>query len=347
MIKIAVIGASGAVGREIMKDLEDSDLKDIEIFPFASPKSEGEVLSFRTKSVIIKAFKLEDVRSCDYALMSAGGAFSKEFGHKIVENGGPVLIDNSSAWRMKDGVPLIIPEVNGQSLHSFKGGIIANPNCSMIQLAVCLKPLLTAFGLEFVQVTTFQSVSGSGQKGIKELSSQVEAHMKFLDPTPHVYDHPIAFNVIPYIGSIDASGYCEEEIKIIEELRKVLDRPGLEVMATTARVPVFNGHSESVTVRLGQTATKDEVLKVIRDAKMPVYCTDERTSKFPTPRTMVGYKGVFMSRLRFLNQADRGQWLQFWNLADNLKKGAATNAVQILEYLEKPGARMSSSRLKL
>lgn len=332
-MKVAVIGATGAVGREILKDLDDSDLKGIEVFPFASPRSEGETLFFRSKSVVVKAYNLQDVRKCDYVLMSAGGAFSRENSRKISADGGPIVIDNSSAWRMAEDVPLVIPEVNGDVLDHFKGGIIANPNCAMIQLAVCLKPMLDAFGLEFVQVTTLQSVSGTGNKGIKELSTQVEAHMKFADSPPSVYEHPIAFNVIPYIGPIDDTGYCEEELKIIEELRKVLKKPELLVMPTTARVPVFNCHSESVTVQLTTNASLEELRKVIREAKTPIYYSDDKRKDFPTPRSASGTRDVFLSRLRFLNGAKNGKWLQFWNLADNLKKGAATNAVQILECL--------------
>lgn len=333
-MKIAVIGATGAVGREILKDLEDSPL-DIELFPFASPRSEGEVLSFRSKSVVVKAFKLEEVRKCDYVLMSAGGAFSKENAERIVEKKGPTVIDNSSAWRAHKNIPLIVPEVNGNLLKNFKGGIIANPNCAMIQLAVCLKPLLDSFGLDFVQVTTLQSVSGSGQKGVKELSSQVEAHLKFKDLNPLVYDHPIAFNIIPYIGPIQENGYCEEENKIIQELRKVFELDQLVVMPTTVRVPVFNCHSESVTVRLTKRTDLQAVKKAILQAKTPVYFSDEQKNEFPTPRSATGSREVFISRLRFLNGEKEGDWLQFWCLGDNLKKGAATNAVQILECLLK------------
>lgn len=332
-MKIAVIGATGAVGREIIKDLEDSPIKGMEVFPFASPRSDGETLYFRSKSIVVKAYNLSEVRKCDYVLMSAGGAFSRENSKKISADGGPIVIDNSSAWRMAEDVPLVIPEINGDVLDHFKNGIVANPNCAMIQLAVCLKPMVDAFGIELVQVTTFQSVSGTGNKGIKELSAQVEAHMKFADSPPSVYEHPIAFNVIPYIGPIEESGYCEEELKIVEELRKVLRNPSLPVLPTTTRVPVFNCHSESVAVQLSREASLDEIRKVIRDAKTPIYLADEERKEFATPRTATGTRDVFISRLRFLNGAKKGKWLQFWNLADNLKKGAATNAVQILEYL--------------
>lgn len=338
-MKIAVIGATGAVGREIIKDLDDSNLQGrLEVFPFASARSEGEPLFFRGKSIIVKTFSVEEVRKCDYVLMSAGGTFSREYSVKISENGGPVVIDNSSAWRMKDEIPLIVPEVNGELLKNFKGGIIANPNCALIQLAVCLKPLSDAFGLNFVQVTTLQSVSGSGNKGIKELSNQIEAHMKFAESKSSVYEHPIAFNVIPYIGDIAETGYCEEETKLMGELRKVLKQAKLPVMATTARVPVFNCHAESVTVQLGKTASLEEVQACIRKAKAPVYVSDDQRLQFPTSRSVTGRREVFLSRLRFLNGAKSGDWLQFWNLADNLKKGAATNAVQILECLVDPKA---------
>lgn len=332
-MKIAVIGATGAVGREILKDLEDSKLTNIEVFPFASPRSEGEILSFRSKALTVKAFNLSEVRKCDYALMSAGGAFSREHAKKISEEGGPIVVDNSSAWRMHSDVPLIVPEVNGSQLKDFRGGIIANPNCAMIQLAVCIKPLQDAFGLESVHVTTFQSVSGSGNKGIKELSSQIESYLKFAEIKPALYEHPIAFSLIPYIGPIEDSGYCEEEVKLVAELRKVLNSPNLAVMPTTVRVPVFNCHSESVTVQLTKNAQIEAVSDLFRNLKNPVYYSDDKRLEFPTPRTMTGRRDVCISRLRFLNGAKNGNWLQFWNIADNLKKGAATNAVQILEWL--------------
>lgn len=332
-MKIAVIGATGAVGREIIKDLDDSGIQDITVVPFASPRSQGEVLYFRGKSIQVKVYDLEETRKCDYVLMSAGGVFSREHSPQICAEGGPTVIDNSSAWRSDDKVPLVIPEVNVSSLEKFKGGIIANPNCAMIQLAVCLKPLADAFGLKFVQVTTLQSVSGSGNKGIKELSAQVEAHMKFQEAPPQLYEHPIAFNVIPYIGPIGANGYCEEELKLIYEVRKVLGKPALPVLATTTRVPVFNCHAESVAVQLEKEASLEQIQDVIRNAKAPIYFGDEQRLSFPTSRTSTGRKEVFLSRVRFLNGAGKGTWLQFWNIADNLKKGAATNAVQILEYL--------------
>ncbi len=337
-MKIAVIGATGAVGREILHDLEDSPLKNIEIFAFASPRSEGETLHFRGKSLIVKAFNLNDVRKCDYALMSAGGSFSRENAEKISSDGGPIVIDNSSAWRMKAEIPLVVPEVNSHVLKDFKKGIISNPNCAMIQLAVCLKPLVDNYGIEMVNVTTFQSVSGSGHKGVSELSAQVEAHMKFAESKPQIYEHPIAFNVIPYIGPIESSGYCEEEVKLIEELRKVFELPELPVLPTTVRVPVFNCHSESVSVLLKKNASIEDIQKLLKKTKTPIYFSDEQRKEFATPRSSTGTRNVYMSRLRFLNGAKSGKWLQFWNLADNLKKGAATNAVQILECLVERGA---------
>ncbi len=332
-MKIAVIGATGAVGREIMSDLEDSQIENCEVFPFASPRSEGEVLSFRQKAVAVKAFNLADVRKCNYVLMSAGSGFSKENAKKICADHGPIVIDNSGAWRMDNEIPLIVPEVNGDVLQNSRPSIIANPNCAMIQLAVCLKPLQDTFGLELVNVTTYQSVSGTGQKGIKELSSQLEGHMKFDETKPVVYDHPIAFNIIPYIGPLYANGYCEEEWKIVEELRKVLRMPSLAVLPTTVRVPVFNCHCESVSVLLKKAVTLEEVRELLSQNKTLEYITDDRKLEFPTPRSIAGKKNVSICRLRLLNGEKSGKWLQFWNVADNLKKGAATNAVQILEYL--------------
>jgi aspartate-semialdehyde dehydrogenase len=336
-MKIAVIGATGAVGREIIKDLEDSDIKDIQLVALASPRSHGEVLSFRGQSITVKAYELELLKDCPYVLMSSGGSFSKEHSQKIAALG-CVVIDNSSAWRMDANTPLIVPEVNAHELAHFKKGVIANPNCSTIQMVVALAPLEAHFGLEQVQVSTYQAVSGTGQKGIKELSDQMQAFYKFQECTPQVYEHPIAFNLIPYIGPIDSStGYCEEELKMIYETRKIMNLPNLEVLPTTIRVPVFSCHSESVCVKLKRKVTRNEVIEVLSKGEGLHYVADEDRLSFPTPQHVAQHQGVYVSRVRMLQKAGQQQegseWVQFWNVADNLKKGAATNAVQIFEYL--------------
>lgn len=336
-MKIAVLGATGAVGRNLIRELEHSiPLKNIELSLFASEKSKGKKISFREQALEVQAFHLEKVRKTDFVLMSAGSSFSQKYTAQIVEDNGPTVIDNSPAWRMHEDVPLVIPEVNAHSLKGLsRGSIVANPNCAMIQLAVSLQSLKERFGIKFVQVTTLQSVSGTGFKGIEALSKGlVQDH---LDPTEaeKVYEHPIAFNTIPYIGEISESGYSEEELKITEELKKVLEKPNLSVMATTIRVPVFYCHGESVTVELSNTANMKDIESAFSNSKNLKFYPNSETpsSMLPTPRSMKGIREVVVARPRFLDAKQHGTWLQFWNLADNLKKGAATNAVQILECL--------------
>ena len=236
---------------------------------------------------------------------------------------------------MADGVPLIVPEVNGSMLKEWGGrGIIANPNCSTIQMVVALKPLADAFGIEQVHVSTYQSVSGTGQKGIKELSSQVESHFKFGEPKAQVYSQPIAFNVLPAIDVLDEARHCFEEEKMVRETRKIMNAPTLEILATTVRVPVFHCHGESVAVKLSKSVSRQDALRVLSEA--PGIILDDLNShgSFPTPRVVAGKQEVFVSRVRTPIDQSSSQWLQFWVVADNLKKGAATNAVQILDLIK-------------
>ena len=210
-LHVAIVGATGAVGREMIRDLEDSALQDLKVRLFASPRSKGTKVTFRGKTQEVEAFSIEALRDIQYILMSAGGAFSKEYSRALVSQGSTV-IDNSSAWRMDETVPLIVPEVNGDLLRRGHPQIIANPNCSTIQMVVALKPLADRFGLDMVQVATYQSVSGTGQKGIAELGAQLEAQMKFQEPETKVYAQPIAFNCLPAIDVFDDAGHCGEEI---------------------------------------------------------------------------------------------------------------------------------------
>jgi aspartate-semialdehyde dehydrogenase len=243
------------------------------------------------------------------------------------------VIDNSSAWRMDPDTALVVPEVNGHQLKADKPQIIANPNCSTIQMVVALKPLADHFGLELVQVATYQSVSGTGQKGIAELASQLEAQMKFQDMEAKVYAQPIAFNLLPGIDVFDSAGHCYEEVKMVQETRKIMNLPNLDVLASTVRVPTFHCHGEMVTVKLKKAITRSEALDAFRDAAGLVLNEKDEHAAQPTPRTATGDGRVFVSRVRLQHGQTSSPWLQFWNVADNLKKGAATNAVQILETL--------------
>lgn len=332
MIKVAVVGATGAVGREMLAELEDCKIKDLQVGLFASPRSAGESISFRGRNHEVEVFSLTAMQGYKACLMSAGGAFSRQNAKAIAE-AGVTVIDNSSAWRMTDGVPLVVPEVNASALNGWTTGIIANPNCSTIQMVVPLKALSDAFGIDQVQVSTYQSVSGTGQKGIKELSTQVEAHFKYADIRPVVYSQPVAFNVLPAIDVLDDRGHCFEEEKMVRETRKIMGLPTLEILATTVRVPVFHCHCESVAVKLKTAVSRADAVKALNEQiGLTVHEKNDHAS-FPTPRTVTGERGIHISRIRTPIDQDKSNWLQFWVVADNLKKGAATNAVQILELL--------------
>jgi aspartate-semialdehyde dehydrogenase len=333
MMKVAIIGATGAVGREMVADLENSVLKHLDVGLFASERSAGESVSFRGKAHEVRAFKLDLLKGYNACLMSAGGAFSRQNARAIADMG-VTVIDNSSAWRMVDGVPLVVPEVNGHVLKGLpRGSIIANPNCSTIQMVVAIKPLMEQFGIQQIHVSTYQSVSGTGQKGIRELSSQVEASFKFADISPQVYAQPIAFNVLPAIDVLDQFGHCFEEEKMVRETRKIFGQPELDVLATTVRVPVYHCHSESVAVRLAKPASRQEVLDCLSRFQPLTVCLEDDHSKFPTPRGIAGSQGVHVARVRLPIDRERSDWVQMWVVADNLKKGAATNAVQILSAI--------------
>lgn len=331
-MKVAIVGATGAVGREMIKDLEASAIKDIELSLWASPRSAGAKLPFRGSSYEVKPFSLSALQGIPYILMSAGGAFSREHARALVGQGSTV-IDNSSAWRMAEDVPLVVPECNGDVLDASRPQIIANPNCSTIQMVVALKPLKDNFGLSMVQVATYQSVSGTGQKGIAELSEQLESHFRFQEVRPKVYAQPIAFNLLPGIDVFDEQGHCYEEVKMVKETRKILDLPNLEVLASTVRVPTFHCHGEMVHVLLAEAVTREQALEALASGSGIVLNREDSHVAQPTPRVIAGDGRVFVSRLRLPYGQTRSRWLQFWNVADNLKKGAATNAVQILETL--------------
>jgi len=333
-MKVAIIGATGAVGREMVSDLESSKIPDIELLAMASPRSAGEKVTFRGKNIEVKVYDLTSLRGVPYALMSAGGKFSRQHTPAIVEQG-TTVIDNSSAWRMHQDVLLVVPEVNGSLLKNVgtRPTIIANPNCSTIQMVVALKPFQDAIGIDMVQVATYQSVSGTGQKGIKELGDQVSAHLRFATVEPNVYAQPIAFNVLPAIDVLDEAGHCFEEEKMVRETRKIMGMNALDILATTARVPTFNCHSEAVVIKLKAPITRERALQLLRQAPGIRLVEENDHAAFGTPHRVAGDSTVWVSRVRLPLDQVESNWVQFWVVADNLKKGAATNAVQILEML--------------
>jgi aspartate-semialdehyde dehydrogenase len=335
-MKVAIIGASGAVGREMIQEVDRIIKDDVSLLLLASPRSAGSALEYRGKRYTIQAYSFGQVQPGTVVLMSAGGDFSKEHSLELAKKG-CFVIDNSSAWRMDPEVPLVVPEVNAELLNTMKSGIIANPNCSTIQMVVPLAAIEKLYGLEMVEVSTYQSVSGTGQKGIGELTEQVQSQFKFQELKPKIYPQPIAFNVLSSIGPIGAAGHSGEEEKMVRETRKILSRPELPVFATTARVPVLSCHCESVLVRTKKTVTASAIKRLFSDTIGVTYVDDSDLSKAPSPLNIVGEPGIYVSRVRTPYGEGSSNWVQFWVVADNLKKGAATNAVQIFEYLRSRG----------
>jgi aspartate-semialdehyde dehydrogenase len=328
--RVAVVGATGNVGREMLNILEEVNFPVDEIHAVASRKSIGRDVSFGEKILKCKDVETFDFSKVDIVLMSVSGAFSKEWSPKIAKQG-PVVIDNSSAWRMDPDVPLIVPEVNPEAADGWrKKGIIANPNCSTAQLVVALKPLHDAARIKRVVVSTYQSVSGAGKEGMDELWDQTKA-VYMLGPTePKKFPKQIAFNVIPFIGAFKDDGYTDEEQKMWNETHKMLD-PNIKLTVTCVRVPVMVGHSESVNVEFETPFTDDEARDVLREAP-GIQVIDKRDDKgYITPKESQGEFDVFVSRIRI--DHTQPNTLNLWVVADNLRKGAALNAVQIAQLL--------------
>jgi len=327
-MKLLILGATGAVGLEVLKLLERLKLKVSHLGLYATERSSGKVLKCYGKEYSVQEIGAGSFSGFDYAIFSAGTEASLKWGFCAVEHW-ITVIDNSSAWRMKDSVPLIVPEINmGDIPNPFKKGIIANPNCSTIQLAVPLKILDDHFTLEEVFVSTYQSVSGMGLNAINELDSQVNDYVSGKELQAWVYHQQIFGNVIPQIGEFTESGSTEEEDKMLFEMRKILHRPELPIYATAARVPVFRSHSEAVTVRLKKDFTISKIRKVLSLSNALKVFTE---TDYPTPVFSTGHEEIMIGRLR-KEKADP-KVLSFWVVSDNLWKGAALNAVQILREL--------------
>lgn len=324
---VAVVGASGAVGREMLKTLEARNfpVKSIRLFAKTTVGSE---IPFRGKSIVIEAPVEGAFRDVDIALFSAGGEASRVLA-PMVASEGCVVVDNSSCWRMDDNVPLVIPEVNPDDLAWHKG-IIANPNCSTIQMLVALKPLHTAYGIKRVVVSTYQAVSGTGHKAVVELREQARAISEGKAAEISVYPRQIAFNVLPHIDSFLDNGYTKEEMKMVNETHKMLD-PAIRVTATTVRVPVYRGHSESVNIETERPCDPEEAKRFLAAAPGILLMDDPKNGVYPTALDSDGRDEVFVGRVRKDFSVDNG--LNFWCVSDNLLKGAALNAVQIAEEL--------------
>ena len=335
--KVAVLGATGAVGREMIGVLEERDFPVDELVPLASARSEGEKLEFGGGEVTVHEVSAKAFAGCDLALFSAGAQVSRQWA-SIAAAQGAYVIDNSSAFRGESDIPLVVPEVNPDTVSlADKRRIIANPNCSTIQMVVALKPLHDAAGLRRIVVSTYQAVSGKGQKGIDELEKQISDLMNCREATSSAFVHRIAFNVIPHIDDFaeDGSGCTKEEMKMVNETRRILDIPDLPVSATCVRVPLFFGHSESVNAAFGEPLSPEEARTLLRRAPGVKVLDDPANNIYPMPMLASGDTAVHVGRIR----ADRSQTngLDMFICADNLRKGAALNAVQIAELLVKKG----------
>ena len=328
---VAVVGATGAVGTEMLRILEERGFPVGEIRPLASARSAGSTVRFRGEAVEVRELTAESFSGIDIALFSAGGSVSARFAPAAVE-AGAVVVDNTSHFRMEPDVPLVVPEVNPHAIAGYKKrGIIANPNCSTIQMVVALKPLHDAARIRRVVVSTYQAVSGTGKRAIEELERQSRDVLGFRPAVPEVYPHPIAFNCLPHIDVFLDNAYTKEEMKMVNETKKILEDPSVRVTATTVRVPVFYGHSESVNVEFERPITAEQARALLEQAPGVVVVDDPANNRYPLPVDAAGKDPVYVGRIRQDDTVDSG--LNLWVVADNVRKGAALNAVQIAEIL--------------
>ncbi|TAJ35122.1 MAG: aspartate-semialdehyde dehydrogenase [Nitrospirae bacterium] len=326
---VAVVGATGAVGAEMIAVLEERKFPVKTLYPLASSRSAGVTVSFQGREITVQELTKDSFEGIDLALFSAGSDVSKEFA-PIAAKAGAVVIDNSAAWRMDKKVPLVVPEVNPQDVETHHG-IIANPNCSTIQMVVALKPLHDAARIKRIVVTTFQSVSGTGKEAMDELLEECQALLSFRPAKPKVYPYQIAFNCLPQIDDFLPTGYTKEEMKLVHETRKIMGDNSIQVTATTVRVPVYVGHSESVNIETERKMTANDARAVLAAAPGVQVYDDPVHALYPMPLDVVGKDDVYVGRVREDESIPHG--LNLWVVSDNLRKGAALNAVQIAELL--------------
>ncbi len=332
--RVAVVGATGAVGREMLNILEEVEFPVDAIHAIASRKSIGVDVGWKAGVIKCKDVAQFDFANVDLVLMSVGGAFSREWSPRIAA-AGPIVIDNSSAWRMDPDVPLIVPEVNPDAVTlARRKNIIANPNCSTAQLVVALKPLHDAARIKRVVVATYQSVSGAGKQGMDELWDQTKGVFVLGPPEPKLFPKQIAFNVIPFIGAFGDDGYTDEEAKMRRETHKILD-PEIALTVTCVRVPVMVGHSLAVNVEFHDPIDEDEARDLLRESPGLMVIDRRDATGYVTPKEIQGEFPVYVSRIRRDPTVQNG--LSMWVVADNLRKGAALNAVQIAELLHERG----------
>lgn len=328
-LTVAVVGATGAVGRTMLKVLEDRDFPATELVALASSRSAGSKVPFKDGELTVQELTPQSFKGVDLALFSAGGDRSLEFAPHAVA-AGCVVVDNSSAWRMDKRCPLVVPEVNPADLDRHNG-IIANPNCSTIQMVVAMKPLHDAATITRVVVSTYQAVSGTGQKAIDELDNQVRRMFNMQEPEVKVYPHQIAFNCLPQIDVFMPNGYTKEEMKMTDETVKIMGDPGIKVTATCVRVPVFYGHSESLNIETKKKLSANQARAILAAAPGIQVADNPDMKIYPMPINAAGEYETFVGRIREDESIENG--LNMWVVADNVLKGAALNAVQIAEIL--------------
>ena len=327
--EVAILGATGQVGRAFVSILEERDFPVKRLRLLASERSAGQKVSFKGEEIEVETPSREVFRDVDIVLASAGSSVSEHWA-PIAQEEGCVFIDNSSRFRMQEGVPLVVPEVNGSALEGHKG-LIANPNCSTAQLVVVLQILHELAGLKRVVVSTYQSVSGAGKEAMDDLQAETQAVLNGTEHKSKVFTRQIAFNLIPHIDSFADDGYTKEELKVINESRKILGIPDLAITCTAVRVPVVIGHSESVTVDLDRVVSPAQVRESLSDSPIVEVWDEPESGRYPTPAETAGTDPVFVGRVRRDTSSETG--IHLWVVADNLRIGAALNAVRIAEYL--------------
>jgi aspartate-semialdehyde dehydrogenase len=328
--RVGVLGATGAVGSTILGVLAEREFPASVVIPFASERSAGREIEWNDSVLKCHPLDEETIQGLDLVLSSAGGAVSAEWAPRLVD-AGAVVVDNTSHWRMHEDVPLVVAEVNPDALEGHRG-IVANPNCSTMQMVVALKPLLDEAGIERLVISTYQAVSGTGKGAVDELLAQSRAVLEGHDPVASVYPHPIAFNALPQAGSFSAGDdHTDEERKLINETRKILDDPSIRVSATCVRVPVVTGHSEAVNVETKEPLSPDRARELLSSAPGVTVVDEPGASRYPMAIEAAGRDDVFVGRIRRDPGNERA--LDMWIVSDNLRKGAATNAVQVAELL--------------
>ncbi len=330
-VNVAIAGATGAVGQQMIACLEERHFPVKSIRLLASARSVGREMRFNGQNVIVEELTADSFEGMNIALCSAGGGTSEQFAPLAAEKG-CVVVDNSSAWRMDPDVPLVVPEVNPEAIAGYqKKGIIANPNCSTIQMVVALNPIHQAAGIKRLVISTYQAVSGTGLTAIEELNRQTQAIIEKKPVVRSVYPHQIAFNCLPHIDRFMDNGYTKEEMKMVNETRKIIGDDTIRITATTVRVPVFYGHSESINVETRRSLNAREATALLETAPGVKVVDDLKNNRYPLPVDAAGSDLTYVGRIRDDESIENG--INMWVVADNIRKGAATNAVQIAEIL--------------